>query len=267
MAKTRIRTTIGVAGAFAVVVLTSTLLSACGRNWCIGGVGPCDMFKGMARKPSDPNGPGILDPNNPCGWNSVGNPRNGLTLQVLRAPNPLYVGQDVELFAVGGNPPYGTFAKNNVGTFTPIDGMGTPTGPRTWRFRASVPGLACVKVYDRDMTADALCDSCWVPLLVLPGTGTGGTTGGGGVTPTNRMGGAGRGTPLAPGFAPNDERYDAGSDGSYGQPATPPQNGPPSDGPPATPTGAVPPTATDIVLNPPIDDNAPAPPPPPDYSR
>lgn len=148
-----------------VVVAAAVVVSACGRNWCVAGLGPCEMFEKLDSSAK----PKPYDPNNPCQWTSSGAPQNGLTFRAVNAPSPVRVGQEVELYASGGpkGGPYTPYVRNNMGTFTPLDAVDT-AGARAWKFRATTAGFACVKVLDQGMSIDTPCDTCWLPIYIAP---------------------------------------------------------------------------------------------------
>lgn len=208
-----------------MVVAATLMLSACGRNWCIAGLGPCEMFKKLeGTKPST-----NVNFENPCGWNATGAPRNGLSLRA-NAALPIRVGQPVELLVQGGLAPYRAVLKNPASGTIVVNDV-NPADPRSWRFTPSVTGMACVKVLENNMNIDDACDTCWLAIPVIAGTAVGGTRA------------ATTGSPYQGGYVIPM--------GTYGLPSTAPAtpsrpSGPatpaPKTGQPAGPTVAPPPT-------------------------
>lgn len=140
-----------------VTVATAIVLgiAACGRNWCIGGFGPCDQFNNMDPKEAAKlNAPTNL---NTCGYQTTGNPRNGLQLNYA-LQSPTRPATQTNINVSGGTPPYRVIMGNNLSSVTPIVVADNNTN---FTFIAgNSPGFACFKIVDSTMRDTDQCDTC-----------------------------------------------------------------------------------------------------------
>lgn len=158
--------------ALVAVVSAAAFVVSCGRNWCIGPFGPCDQYAKM--DPAKLAGYSTANSSNVCGWNSTGNPRNGLRISAIPigggfATLNVRVNTDISIAASGGTAPYQIALKvPSMGTITPATTARPDAGVSMWTFRPTLAGIACIKVMDRGMTIDTPCDTCWKAIVVEP---------------------------------------------------------------------------------------------------
>lgn len=145
---------------FVVVALTSSaLLSSCGRQWCVAGMGPCELQQNGG--PGTDTGTRVQ-----CGRVAGTTfPRNGLTLYINGinpATMPTFVvnGPAARLSAAGGvaSATYTYMIKSSNGSGQiNIDS-----------FVARAPGYVCLKVTDGTFGVNDSCDFCEREVQVLP---------------------------------------------------------------------------------------------------
>lgn len=143
------------AGAVLTILLA---IAGCGRNWCAAGFGPCDQFNNMDPKlvPTPTN-------TNTCGYQTSGNPRNGLMLN-YSLPTPTRANSQMTIFVTGGTPPYRVIQGNKFSTLTPV-----PNSSTSWTFVAgTAASLACFKIVDSTMGDGDQCDACSAQIQIAP---------------------------------------------------------------------------------------------------